>query len=180
MYVRICVCATQALRISILGPPLPTPSQAMPRSLPRPKQIVAQKRILTTYFADGTTHVSGGQKRNVCKKFSGDPRKICFDKRTKWTNGMCRAHAKEAGCQPPPKKAKTLRICNVCEQIEKNEMVHGVLPTPARQAESDAWACPKCHQRWLRLLHAKLPGCSRKDKTSDDDKMKGVVTEADE
>ena len=126
------MCLRNSSIISILGPPTPPPSQAMPG----PKQIVAQKRTHTTYFADGTTRVSG-QKKKVCKKFSGDPRKICVDNGKRWTNGMCVWHAREAGCQPPPKKAKTLRICNVCEQTEKKEMVHGVLPTPAR------WLLPK-------------------------------------
>ena len=111
-YVYVRMCLRNSSIISILGPPTPPPSQAMPG----PKQIVAQKRTHTTYFADGTTHVSGGQKKNGCKKFSGNPREICFAEGSRWTNGMCMKHAREAGCQPPPKKAKTLRICNVCEQ----------------------------------------------------------------
>jgi hypothetical protein len=80
---------------------------------PPARQIVATKKTVATYYADGTSEVSVGQKRHVCKKwvgFSGNPRrKKCYAGGSKWADGMCKFHARLNGCQPPQKKPKTLR-----------------------------------------------------------------------
>ena len=121
MYVECCHCIRPFLLKSSFFIFFSSLTMARSRSrsrtrspVPPPaRQIVATKKTVATYYADGTSEVSVGQKRHVCKKwvgFSGNPRrKKCYAGGSKWADGMCKFHARLNGCQPPQKKPKTLR-----------------------------------------------------------------------
>jgi len=84
---------------------------------PPARQIVATQQMVATFYADGTSRVSAGRKKKVCKEWPGfsgyaplDLRRTrapCYARGSKWAEDMCWFHARLNGCQPPQKKPKT-------------------------------------------------------------------------
>ena len=104
--------------------------------------------------------VGSRQKKKVCEAWGFYMnRRMCFDNREKWSEGMCHYHARQMGCQPPERK-----LCKVCVAVAKGkdkDSVCGELPTRARQASGAHGMCKR---------HARLA------EMSDDDKIRHVRT----
>ena len=104
--------------------------------------------------------VGSRPKKKVCEAWGFYMnRRMCFDNREKWSEGMCRYHARQMGCQPPERK-----LCKVCVAVAKGkdkDSVCGELPTRARQASGAHGMCKR---------HARLA------EMSDDDKIRHVRT----